>query len=270
VDGQLIMPPCCDGALFQMTSRSSEGNNYNPTQAGDCEGNPSVLDAYSLSWVPANGFLPGILLGVTPRLFTGSYYPTCTTGPLSPYYFNFGVSMGGGSPIPLEVIILCMTIQKTSPYSPNLLGVGSEMPSIYYDGNTRPYAYFLLQNDYNWVEATYAGDNYVLNWPNMGTNSTTGYGVMVCSQDNATFNPSSVCAAMYYGYPTSVTVSFRPVPDYNLVLNTMVGSNNPNWVMNTTDIYSMYTLNVHGNVDTINAAIQQTLPYIGWGNFGGN
>jgi hypothetical protein len=110
VGGELIMPPSLDGALFQMTSRSSEGNSYNPTQAGDCLGNPSILSGYETDWIPFyNGWLPGLLLGVTPRLFTGSYdYPVCTEGPLSPYYFNFGISLGDGTNVPLEVILLCM------------------------------------------------------------------------------------------------------------------------------------------------------------------
>jgi hypothetical protein len=32
VMGDLLVPPYCDGALFQMTSRSIQGNDYNPTQ----------------------------------------------------------------------------------------------------------------------------------------------------------------------------------------------------------------------------------------------
>jgi len=111
VDNQLVMPNSENGALFQMTSRSSQGNSYNPTQAGDCKGIPSVLQAYELTWKPwpDQGWLPGILLGVVPRLFTGSYdYPICDEGPLSPYYFNFGLSLGGGDPVPEQVLLLAM------------------------------------------------------------------------------------------------------------------------------------------------------------------
>jgi len=114
------MPPSLDGALFQMTARSSEGNSYNPTQAGDCQGNPSVLSGYENTWVPFStpGFLPGLLIGVTPRLYTGSYdYPVCSEGPLSPYYFNFGIALGSGSYVPTEVVLLAMvsnTQQQTT------------------------------------------------------------------------------------------------------------------------------------------------------------
>lgn len=260
VEGELIMPPSLDGALYQMTSRSSEGNSYNPTQAGDCQGNPSTLSGYEINWVPFSspGWLPGLLIGVTPRLYTGSYdYPVCSEGPLSPYYFNFGIALGSGDYIPAEVVLIAMTVQKTSADAQDLLGAGSEMPSSYWDGNTRPYAYYMPGNNYTWVQATVGGTNYVLSWPNMGTFQEFGYGVMVCS-DAIETNPYATCASFYYIYGSTVSVSFRPITDYNLVLTTMVGTNT-DWTITDTNVYSMYVLNVHGNPGTINAADRKSV-----------
>ncbi len=107
VDGAEIVPPIAVGALFQMDIRSYAGNNYNPTQSGACYGASSVLKGYQQNWnaISQGSSGNGLLLGVQPLTFESST-GACTNGELTPYSFNWGITLGDGSAFPEQAMIV--------------------------------------------------------------------------------------------------------------------------------------------------------------------
>src|SRR5207244_673127 len=138
----LVVPHDNAGADFQMTGRSRYGNAYNPTQGGDCNGNPSRLTGILPNWSAVTGIPPanGILLGIDPRNYNEP--DRCLgRGDLLPYNFNFGVTLGNGSILPREMMVLDLSIQPEAG-SQELLKALSELPVAFPKTTVMRYAYY--------------------------------------------------------------------------------------------------------------------------------
>lgn len=146
VDGDLIVPHDNTGADFSMTSRSVLGDAYNPTQGGDCRGNPSELTGYIERWsgtglnISANN---GILLGIKPRNYNEPPTGCQGAGILLPHKFNFGITLGDGISLPKQAMILDMSIFTESD-GQFLTKRLSELPAIFPDSTKMRYAFYSL------------------------------------------------------------------------------------------------------------------------------
>jgi hypothetical protein len=267
VEGAVIVPPIAVGALFQMDVRSSQGNNYNPTQSGACAGDASKLAAYEENWA----FLPsastqGILMGVVPRTFESST-GQCTQGISTPFYFNWGVQLGNDVVFPKEAMLVEQTFQRTSASAPCVDSVGVEIPTVYYGCDFALYAYYLpTDSPSSWAPMNHpsTGSNYLPNWP-VGTGfMLNGYGNMRCNGDISQ-NPNAMCAATYTAYHQSTVGG----------TNNGVGGCPANIVPQLSyevcdrQVYSRLAIFAVGNVGTVSAAMIQTaanLTQSDWGN----
>jgi hypothetical protein len=112
--GTVVMPYDNVGAGFQMTGRSVANNNYNPTQAGDCAQTPSPLISAVDNWPGNNIGLPatnGLLLTVAPRNYNEP--STCLgVGPVLPYQFDFGITLGDALHLPKEGALVEMSMTR--------------------------------------------------------------------------------------------------------------------------------------------------------------
>ena len=90
-----------------------------------------------------------------------------------------------------------------------------------------------------------------------------GYGNMRCNGPNPY---SSLCAALYYGGNYIMELGGSNQRDGGCAMNMV---NNKLGFVNDTNVYVRRVLFVVGNMETINAAIKQTVPKLNnqWGNF---
>lgn len=262
VEGLVIVPPIAVGALFQMDIRSAEGDNYNPTQSGACAGAASVLDAYLSPWGMIGSNHNGILMGVTPRTFESST-GGCTNGIAAPYYFNFGIQLGDDVSFPKEAMIVEQQFWKTSADAPDIVSVGIEVPTVYYDCRFALYAFYLPINDpTHWEPLRHpsTGENYLPDWPVGDGFMVNGWGNMRCNGNTTT----ALCAATYSG----------------AILSTAGGTNNgaggcPANLVPSAD-YTISDSNPHtrlaifavGTQGTVSAAMEQTAAKVSnaWGD----
>jgi hypothetical protein len=181
---QVIVPPIAVGALFQMDIRSAMGDDYNPTQSGACYGQASQFAAWMYNWTQYSPIANGVLMGVIPRTFFSSG-GQCTNGESTPYYFNWGIQLGSGSDFPQQAMIIVQMFQKTSPTAQDILYIGCELPTIYYDCSFTAHAYYMPNNDFVFQPLT--------SWESTGHAKAIGYGNMFCNADG------SLCAGTYTG-----------------------------------------------------------------------
>ncbi len=265
VDGVVIVPPIAVGALFQMDVRSSQGNNYNPTQSGACAGAASQLAAYEQSWSFLKPSANGLLMGVVPRTFESST-GQCTQGMSTPFYFNWGVQLGDDASFPKEAMIVEQTFQRTSSAAPCVDSVGVEIPTVYYGCDFAQYAYYLpTDNPSNWVPMNHpsTGSNYLPNWPVGSGFMLNGFGQMRCN-GNIQSNAQAMCGATYTAYHQSTVGG----------VNNGVGGCPANIVPQTSyevcdqNVYSRLAIFAVGNAGTISTAMEQTAAKLNVGDWG--
>eukprot|EP01088_Endostelium_zonatum_P002706 TRINITY_DN1341_c0_g1_i3.p1 TRINITY_DN1341_c0_g1~~TRINITY_DN1341_c0_g1_i3.p1 ORF type:complete len:328 (+),score=70.89 TRINITY_DN1341_c0_g1_i3:26-1009(+) len=254
VDGELVIPNLGDGATLQMTSRSSMGNAYNPTQGGDCKGNPSILSGYIPNWSMGLGISPanGLLLGVTPRNWNQQENGEACMGagaPL-PIAFNWGMTMGDGVNFPLQGMILDMGIQR-QPGAQVLIKRISELPSAFPFSSILHYAYYSIDGT-NYGQITDGQTCDVLAWPNgpvYGLNARIVY-------LSTSGNPETGWGMAFIGNPAKlvyVGATNRPTPEGNVAAMTMTGAADVNEVITDYASHLKRTVVAVGNLDTIRA-----------------
>lgn len=179
------------GAGLQMDARSSLGNAYNPTQAGDCAQNPSKLLALDTSWGGNGAGIPasyGIQWTVQPRNYNEP--STCLgAGALLPYEFDFAATLGDGVHLPKEGMIIDMFVTRLSG-SQTLSRPNSELaffPLTYYFS----LAYWSPDGVNFFPFNAYNGTNNTANWPWNVNYGVSAKAIMLCG----TFN--NTCLALY-------------------------------------------------------------------------
>jgi hypothetical protein len=275
-----IVPNYGVGADMQITTRSFNGNRYNPTQGGNCRGVPSNLSGVIPNWNGSGlgvSSTYGILLGVDPRSYdvTDPYCdpnqaPNYDVGPILPYNFNFGVTLGDGVNIPKQAMVLDVAVQRESG-SQEILKIASELPVAYVKSATMRYAYYSPDN-ISYYPVLYNGTNDTLSWPSYVNVNVTGKVVMLSSQSNAVGDPlSGVGMAFYSNFTMNGGLSHRAEPTMHLTAMWLVGSNDGTHIIPTTDFnwYSLRRVVAVGNLGTIRTAIDQVRVKAGsnWGNW---
>lgn len=265
-----IVPPIAVGALFQMTTRSYQGDKYNPTQSGACLGSGSQLNFIRDNYNALDDQIPGngILLGVQPRTFL-SYEFECTNGELSPYLFTFGITLGDGIIFPKVVTLLKQSFQKLSENVQEIVYRGSELPTVYFTCEFAKYAFYINQRIDPLEDATIVWlpwgteTNQVQEWPPLGPGSMLGYGNMRCNGPDPQI---ALCAVLYYGGTDLMELGGNNQKSGGCAMNLV---NHKLGFINDTLVYSRSVLFVVGNADTVTAAIKQTIPIVDnqWGNF---
>ncbi|HWT40316.1 MAG TPA: hypothetical protein VN081_03560 [Dongiaceae bacterium] len=218
--GTQVMPFDNVGAGFQMAARSTAGNAYNPTQAGDCNNVASPLNNETIPWSPSDLNLPsanGILFDVTPRNYDGGSTTACLTSQVPlPYTFTFGATLGDGIQIAKQGMIVDMSITRQAGSQPLELNI-SELPSIYPLASIFPYAYWSA-NGVTFNALNYNGSNDIHSWPYTQNMYVTGQAVMLCSSGNA------ICIALYSNSTTQMLISHRQGVHYELGLMTLIAA----------------------------------------------
>jgi len=258
--GTVLVPFDNVGAGFQMTGRSTLGNAYNPTQAGDCTATPSTLISETTPWNDgANLNLPssaGFLFTVQPRNYNQP--SACAgTGALLPYIFTFGATLGDGVHLPPQVMVIDMSITQ-QPGSQNLQLAESELPSIYPLASLLPYAYWSPDGN-DFYQLTYNGTNNIESWPAGQNVVVNGELVMLCSAGQ------SICLALFSNTTTGTLISHRQGAQYNLGLLTLVGSTTG--AITDYNTHTARKLLVVGTPATISSSITQARATItSWGD----
>ena len=217
--GTVLVPYDTVGAGFQMTGRSALGNAYNPTQAGDCTQTPSRLDAAIDNWGGNNIGLPatnGLQLQVTPRNYNEP--STCLgVGNLLPYNFAFGATLGDGTILPREAMLLEMSItrlagsevlEKAQSELPSIFQFAQVLPRVYWSADGATFQQFTVN-----INGTYTND--IRAWPYGVNYGMTGKSVMVCT------NELTMCVALYSNKTTGMLASHRAGAAFELSLLTL-------------------------------------------------
>ena len=267
VQGEVIVPPIAVGALFQMDVRSSQGDNYNPTQSGACAGDASELAAWEEKWSFLSPGDNGLLMGVIPRTFESST-GQCTNGIPTPFYFNWGVQLGDDVTFPKEAMLIEQSFQRTSASAPSVDSLGVEIPTVYYGCDFAQFAYYLpVDNPGAWAPMNHpnTGSNNMANWPVGDYFMLKGYGNMRCS-GNATHSPQTVlCAATYTAFHNSTVGALNNGAGgcpANLVPSTL-------YEISDQGVYGRLAIFAVGNMGTVSTALIQTsqkLSRADWGN----
>lgn len=203
------------GAGFQMTARSSAGNAYNPTQAGDCRQHPSQVLSFSSNWSPSGLQLNaqnGVMFNVAPRDYAESTSCASVGGVVLPFQFEFGATLGDAVSLPKELMVL--DLYYTRQQGAEIVQKGqSEAPVIFPMLNVMPYAYSSVDGStivpFN-VVVNGAPTNDVRKWPIGPNQYTQGKLIMMCtlSQTN--------CIGLYSNKETINIFSRRAGAKYPL------------------------------------------------------
>jgi hypothetical protein len=280
INGGLVIPNNNAGADFQMTGRSSRGDAYNPTQGGDCRGNPSRLSGVIPDWGDGPGDISpsnGILLGIDPRNYNATS-SGCNTGSILPYNFNFGVTLGDDIYLPKQVMVLDLTIVRESG-SEEIIKAASEMPVAFPYTSIMRYAYWSpdglnfqrLQNCNTPIGCTHD----TLQWPSANSASVNvnidGKAVALSSAANAIEDEGAGVGMAFYSHVTTgLIVSHRKgAGRVDLTLISTVGERHGS--TNRISDFGLRTLRrimVVGNLGTMKAAIGIAQNRItDWGNW---
>lgn len=259
------------GADLQMAARSTKGDGYNPTQGGDCRGNPSVLRRYVEDWNALDPGIParfGVLLHIDPRNYNEPSYPGCLgAGAILPYDMRFGITLGDGISMPRELMILEMSIgKKPGSAAEDIVKGLSELPVAYLDNATFRYAYYSV--DGNPADgqafqpmrvASPSGEtNDTRLWPNL-TNYPVGQParvIMLCNRADAELRPDQgLCVALYSHEAATMQASHRLGAIYNLTSITAIIADDINPLITDYELHTQRRLLAVGSPDTIAAAI---------------
>lgn len=236
------------GAGLQMDARSSLGNAYNPTQAGDCAQNPSKLLSLNTDWggngigIPASY---GIQWSVQPRNYNQPG-PTCPgAGALLPYTFNFAATLGDGVHFPKEGMVIDFTMTRLSG-SQTIERGNSEIaffPLTYYF----PLAYWSPDGVtfYQFIEpGSHGPTNNVNYWALTVNYGVQAKAIMICTPDG-----TSMCLALYSNNTTTMYASRREGAQWN---ETLLGTI---WVGNG----AITDFNAHNGVRVLAVGNPQTV-----------
>jgi hypothetical protein len=275
ITNQRVMPPDNAGADFQITTRSSKGNLWNPTLGGDCRQNPSKLTSVVPNWVGAG--LPdipssnGILIGVKPRLYNEPGLSGCLgDGDFVPVRFNFGVTLGDGPGLPKQGMIIDMSV-KRDVGAEVLRKHASEFPVAFPYANLMRYAYYSVDGkNFLPFEVDYSNDTNV--WP-VGVNyKKEGRAIALCQTKRSQLD-GTVCMAFYSHTSTTMTLSLRDSGSKQLNLMTLLAASEKNALQQSDRIsdYQWHTkraLMAVGRIGTIKAVISIAESKIDdWGRF---
>lgn len=276
IAGRLAVPHDNAGADFQMTSRGDAGNEYNPTQGGDCAGRTSLLTGVIPNWNGAQLGTPashGILLGVDPLLYDEpGLSGTCNGGKgIAPYDMAFGVTLGDGFALPREAMVVDMSIRKDGPGSPDLVKALSELPVAFVDVNFLRYAYFSTNGaQFQRLQAyTPAGFNHdIKQWPWNDNVIQGGHAIALCDRPDAIEQPNQgTCMAFYAHEFTRVYASRRQGSPNELALMSVLGDNPYAAKIVNTDWHTARRLVAVGHLTSVTAVIahaEQRLPGSSW------
>lgn len=233
IAGRQAVPHDNAGADFQMTARGTEGNEYNPTQGGDCTGRTSLLTGAIPDWSGAQLGTPashGILLGIDPLLYDEpGLSGTCEGGTegSAPYDMAFGVTLGDGFAMPREAMMLDMSIRKDFSGAKDLVKALSELPVAFVDVDFLRYAYYSVngaQFQRFEVAASSGLGHDIKHWPWNQNYFQSGHAIALCDRPDMVEQPSQgTCMAFYSHEPTLVSASRRQGSPHELALMTMLG-----------------------------------------------
>ena len=277
IAGRKVVPHDNAGADFQMTSRSSQGNNYNPTQGGDCAGRTSVLTGSIPNWNGAQLGTPasnGILLGIDPLLYDEpGLSGTCNGGQpgVAPYDMAFGVTLGDGIAVPREAMVVDMSIRKDGPASPDLVKALSELPVAFVDVNFLRYAYYSVDGvNFQQLQGS-TGPSFshdIKQWLWNENFERSGHAIALCDRADAIEQPAQgTCMAFYAHEFTRVYASRRQGSPNELALMSVLGDNAAAPTISDTQWHTARRLVAVGNLSTVAAVIahaEQNYPASGW------
>jgi hypothetical protein len=257
--GTTIVPFDNAGAGFQMAARSSLGNAYNPTQAGDCTGAASQLVGVNNAWAGAGLGMSasnGFQLAVQPRNYNEP--SSCLgTGALLPYQFTFGLTPGDGNSLAKEVLVVDMSI--TRELGSQVVDLAqTELPSIFPLSSVVPFAYW-SSNGTTFHPFTYNGTNDIRRWPYTQNFYVQGEAVMLCTPQ------STFCLALYSNETTNMYISHRRGATTDLGLLSLIAG--VNGTISDYQTHSARKLLVVGTPSTVSSAISQArLRITDWGD----
>jgi hypothetical protein len=270
VNGVLAVPHDNIGADFQMATRSSKGDAYNPTQGGDCMGIPSVLKSVTPNWnaVDPNASAPyGILLDIDPRNYNQPPTGCLGFGAVLPYDMRFGVMLGDGSSMPRELMILDMSIRKDAgSAAEDIVKALSELPVIYLDNTIFRYAYYSI--DANPVDgiafqsmrmmSSSGVTNDTQLWPVLVNYNIAqpAHSIMLCDRADAVELPAlGQCVALYAHEGATVWGSRRTGARHQLTLITAIIDNQADPLITDYAFHVQRRLIAVGNPNTVSAGI---------------
>ncbi|WP_408949953.1 hypothetical protein [Lysobacter sp. Hz 25] len=277
IAGRLAVPHDNVGADFQMTTRSREGNEYNPTQGGDCTGRTSLLTGSIPNWSGAQLGTPashGILLGIDPLLYDEpTLSGTCRGRPaqVAPYDMAFGVTLGDGFAMPREAMMLDMSIRKDFSGAQNPVKALSELPVAFVDVNFLRYAYYSLNGSQfqRFQPSTTPGLSHdIKQWPWNENYYQSGHAIALCDRPDMVEQPSQgTCMAFYSHEPTLVYASRRQGAPYELGLMSMLGDDDFSTEIVGTEWHTARRLVAVGHLTSVAAVIahaEQHVPASSW------
>lgn len=262
--GTQVMPYDNAGAGFQMTGRSAAGNAYNPTQAGDCTQTPSTVIGIVNNWAGAGVGVPAsnsLLLSVAPRNYNEPTWTCAGPGPVLPYEFQFGASLGDGVTIPREAMVLDMTYTRWTGSEP-LDKAQSEAPALFPHLSIFPFAYWSADGtSFQRLDVNVNGvaTNDMRRWPSGTNHYKTGRITMACTSTN------SNCIALYSHRPTIMVMSRRIGAQGSLSYMALLAD--ASGTVSDFNPYHVRRLMAVGTPSTVLAAIQQSSSAINyWGS----
>lgn len=263
-----VMPYDNPGAGFQMTGRSSAGNIYNPTQAGDCTGNPSDVIAISNNWNEPS--LPitntnSMLFSVVPRNYNEPVWDCAGPGHILPYEFNFGISLGDGVTIPREIAVLDMKYTRWDGSEP-IDKAQSEAPALFPHLKIYPFAYW-SEDGYTFQRYDVAVNGKMTNdirqWPTGNNHYRTGKTVMACTLHETN------CIALHSNRPTIIAMAKRS--GARGMLSYMTLTADVSGSITDFDTHHVRRIMATGTPSTIISSILQSEAHISqWGNMQNN
>lgn len=279
--GRNVVPHDNVGADFQMSTRSIQGNGYNPTQGGDCAGYTSLLSGVIPDWNGAQIGTPpshGILLGIDPRLYNEPTTPGSCLGaaPIAPYDMVFGVTLGDGVAMPREAMVVDMSIRKDAASAPDLVKALSELPVAFVDVNFLRYAYYSDDatplNGSQFVRfnvSTASGLTHDIKlWPWTDNFERTGHAIALCDRPDAVENPTQgTCMTFYSHERTRVYASHRQGALSELALMSVLGDNAAAPIIGDTGWHTARRLVAVGHLGGASAVIthaEQHFPATSW------
>ncbi|MGO1002967.1 hypothetical protein [Lysobacter sp. CA196] len=267
------------GADFQMTTRGTAGNEYNPTQGGDCTGRTSLLTGSIPNWDGAQLGTPashGILLGIDPLLYDEpGLSGSCDGGEeaAAPYDMAFGVTLGDGFAMPREAMMLDMSIRKDHPGAKNLVKALSELPVAFVDVNFLRYAYYSLNGSQfqRFQVATASPGHDIKQWPWNDNQFQSGHAIALCDRPDMVERPNQgTCMAFYSHEPTLVSASRRQGSPNELALMTMLGDDDFSTQIVDSQWHTARRLVAVGHLTSVAAVIahaEQHLPASSWASW---
>lgn len=274
VTGNVVVPWDNPGAQFQMTARSTAGNAWNPTQAGDCRRNKSTLTGVTRNWNAGIGISSsnGIQLRVDPLLYDEDGLPpnSCTasaTGTIAPVDFKFGFTLGDAISLPEQVMVLDMEVRRESG-AQNIHPIQSEFPAIFPSNYSLKYAYYSTDG-VNFSSWLYNGTNNIQSWGKPDPAPTRrAKAIMLHTHPDANATPDSGMGIVIYTNDTvEMVMSRRTGARFNLGYMAATGSGNASETITDTNWHKWRRIVVVGNLNTIKNSIRQAKSHLGSGSW---